>query len=69
LIPGFALADLELRTSLLAVAAMIGVSLGLATLSYRHIEVPGRRWLRATLDVGWGGRVAAHDGVPSASRA
>jgi peptidoglycan/LPS O-acetylase OafA/YrhL len=30
---------------------MIGLSLALATLSFRFIEVTGRRWLRRRLDV------------------
>jgi peptidoglycan/LPS O-acetylase OafA/YrhL len=66
---GFALADVPLRTSLLVVAAMMGVSLGLATLSYRFIEVAGRRWLRERLDTGWGRGIIDRAGLPSGSRA
>jgi len=31
--------------------AMLAVSLGLATLSYRFVEIVGRRWLRERLGV------------------
>ena len=51
LLPGIDLAKLPLDTSLLLMAAMIAVSLLLATLSFRFIEVTGRRWLRERLDV------------------
>jgi peptidoglycan/LPS O-acetylase OafA/YrhL len=51
LIPRIDLASLPLSTSLLLIAALIGVSLTLATLSFRFIEVTGRRWLRERLDV------------------
>jgi peptidoglycan/LPS O-acetylase OafA/YrhL len=51
LIPRIDLASLPLGTSLSLMAAMIGVSLTLATLSFRCVEVTGRRWLRERLDV------------------
>jgi peptidoglycan/LPS O-acetylase OafA/YrhL len=65
--PRIDLAKLPLKTSLLLMAAMIGVSLGLATLSYRSIEVTGRRWLRERFDVGRGPGIAEGDGLPSRS--
>jgi peptidoglycan/LPS O-acetylase OafA/YrhL len=34
------------------ITVLIAVSLALATLSFRFIEVTGRRWLRQRLDVG-----------------
>jgi peptidoglycan/LPS O-acetylase OafA/YrhL len=69
LVPGLNLANLPLKTSLLLMAAAIGVSLGLATFSYRFIEVTGRHWLRERLGVNRGGAVAADVGLPSAGRA
>jgi peptidoglycan/LPS O-acetylase OafA/YrhL len=51
LLPGIDLGRLPLGTSLSLMAMMIGVSLALATLSFRFIEVTGRRWLRERLDV------------------
>jgi peptidoglycan/LPS O-acetylase OafA/YrhL len=53
----------------LLLVAMIGVSLGLATLSYRFVEVTGRRWLRHRLDVRPGSEVAQADALPSGGRA
>jgi peptidoglycan/LPS O-acetylase OafA/YrhL len=50
-LPGIDLGHLPLGTSLSLMATMIGVSLALATLSFRFIEVTGRRWLRERLDV------------------
>jgi peptidoglycan/LPS O-acetylase OafA/YrhL len=44
-------AALPLGTSLSLMAAMIGLSLALAALSFRFIEVTGRRWLRRRLNV------------------
>jgi peptidoglycan/LPS O-acetylase OafA/YrhL len=67
--PDIDLGKLPLKTSLLLLTAMIGVSLGLATLSYRFIEVTGRRWLRERLDVRRGGGVVVHAGLPSGGRA
>ena len=58
LAPGVDLAQLPPKPSLLLLTAMIGVSLGLATLSYRFVEVTGRRWLRKRLDVRPGSEVA-----------
>ena len=52
LIPRLDLAKLPFGNSLFMMAAMIGVSLGLATLSYRFVEVTGRRWLRRRLEAG-----------------
>jgi peptidoglycan/LPS O-acetylase OafA/YrhL len=51
MLPGIDLASLPLGNSLSLMAAMIGVSLALATLSFRFIEVSGRRWLRERLDI------------------
>jgi peptidoglycan/LPS O-acetylase OafA/YrhL len=51
LTPGIKLASLPPGTSLSLMAAMIAVSLALASLSFRFIEVTGRRWLRERLDV------------------
>jgi peptidoglycan/LPS O-acetylase OafA/YrhL len=51
LLPGIDLASLPLHTSLSLMAVLIGVSLALAALSFRFIEVNGRRWLRERLDV------------------
>ena len=59
-LPGFDFAKLPLAPSLALIAALIAVSLVLATLSFRFIEVTGRRWLRQRLDVG---RPAAVMGV------
>ena len=51
-VPGLDFANLPLAPSLALVTALIAVSLALATLSFRFIEVTGRRWLRHCLDVG-----------------
>jgi peptidoglycan/LPS O-acetylase OafA/YrhL len=51
-LPGLDFANLPLASSLALIAALIAVSLTLATLSFRFIEVTGRRWLRQRLDVG-----------------
>jgi peptidoglycan/LPS O-acetylase OafA/YrhL len=59
-LPGLDFAKLPLAPSLALIAALIAVSLVLATLSFRFIEVTGRRWLRQRLDVG---RPAAIMGV------
>jgi len=48
---GIDFATLPLGTSLSLMAAMIGLSLALAALSFRFIEITGRRWLRRRLDV------------------
>ena len=50
-LPGIDFATLPLGTSLSLMVAMIGLSLALAALSFRFIEVTGRRWLRRRLDV------------------
>jgi peptidoglycan/LPS O-acetylase OafA/YrhL len=50
-LPGINFATLPLGTSLVLMTTMIGVSLALATLSFRFIEVTGRGWLRERLDV------------------
>ena len=50
-LPEIDFATLPLGTSLSLMAAMIGLSLALAALSFRFIEVTGRRWLRRRLDV------------------
>ena len=44
-------AKLPVGLSLALIAAMLATSLGLATLSYRFVEVAGRRWLRERLGV------------------
>jgi peptidoglycan/LPS O-acetylase OafA/YrhL len=69
LAPTIDLGKLPPKPSLLVLTAMIVVSLGLATLSYRFIEVTGRRWLRERLDVRPGSEVAERDGLPSGGRA
>jgi peptidoglycan/LPS O-acetylase OafA/YrhL len=51
-LPGLDFANLPLAPSLALITALIGVSLALATLSFRFIEITGRRWLRRCLDVG-----------------
>jgi peptidoglycan/LPS O-acetylase OafA/YrhL len=51
-LPGLDFANLPLAPSLALIAVLIAVSLALATLSFRFIEVTGRRWLRQRLDVG-----------------
>jgi peptidoglycan/LPS O-acetylase OafA/YrhL len=51
-LPGLDFAHLPLAPSLALVAVLIAVSLALATLSFRFIEVTGRRWLRQRLDFG-----------------
>jgi len=48
---GIDFVTLPLGTSLSLMVAMIGLSLALAALSFRFIEVTGRRWLRRRLDV------------------
>jgi peptidoglycan/LPS O-acetylase OafA/YrhL len=55
-LPGLDFANLPLAPSLALIAVLIAASLTLATLSFRFIEVTGRRWLRQRLD---GGRPAA----------
>jgi peptidoglycan/LPS O-acetylase OafA/YrhL len=67
--PDIDLAKLPLKTSLLAITAMLGVSLGLATLSHRFVEVTGRRWLRERLDVRPGGGVGQGDALRLGGRA
>jgi peptidoglycan/LPS O-acetylase OafA/YrhL len=69
LAPGIDLARLPPRASLFLLTAMIGVSLGLATLSYRFVEVTGRRWLRQRLDVRPGSGVGQSDELRSGGRA
>jgi peptidoglycan/LPS O-acetylase OafA/YrhL len=44
-------AKLPAGLSLALITAMLATSLGLATLSYRFVEVAGRRWLRQRLGV------------------
>jgi len=44
-------AKLPADLSLAVIAAMLAASLSLATLSYRFVEVAGRRWLRRRLGV------------------
>jgi peptidoglycan/LPS O-acetylase OafA/YrhL len=61
-LPGLDFAKLPLAPSLVLIAVLIAVSLALATLSFRFIEVTGRIWLRQRLD---GGRPAAVMGVAS----
>jgi peptidoglycan/LPS O-acetylase OafA/YrhL len=51
-LPSLDFANLTLAPSLALIAVLIAVSLALATLSFRFIEVTGRRWLRQRLDVG-----------------
>jgi peptidoglycan/LPS O-acetylase OafA/YrhL len=51
-LPGLDFANLPLASSLALIAALMAVSLTLATLSFRFIEVTGRRWLRQRLDFG-----------------
>jgi peptidoglycan/LPS O-acetylase OafA/YrhL len=51
-LPGLDFANLPLAPSLSLITALIAISLALATLSFRFIEVTGRRWLRQRLDVG-----------------
>jgi peptidoglycan/LPS O-acetylase OafA/YrhL len=51
-LPGLDFATLPLAPSLALITALIAVSLALATLSFRFIEITGRRWLRQRLDVG-----------------
>ena len=50
-LPGLDFAKLPLAPSLTLIAVLIAVSLALATLSFRCIEITGRRWLRQRLDV------------------
>ena len=69
LLRGIDLAQLPPRASLFLLTAMIGVSLGLATLSYRFVEVTGRRWLRKRLDVRPGGGVGQGDALRLGGRA
>ena len=61
-LPTLDFANLPLAPSLVLIAVLIAVSLALATLSFRFIEVTGRIWLRQRLD---GGRPAAVMGVAS----
>jgi peptidoglycan/LPS O-acetylase OafA/YrhL len=49
--PGTDIAKLPLHPSLALMTAMLAVSLLLATLSYRFVEVAGRRWLRERLAI------------------
>jgi len=49
--PGIDFAKLPAGLSLALITAMLAASLGLATLSYRFVEVAGRRWLRHRLGV------------------
>jgi peptidoglycan/LPS O-acetylase OafA/YrhL len=51
-LPDLEFAKLPLAPSLALIAVLIAVSLALATLSFRFIEVTGRRWLRQRLDFG-----------------
>jgi peptidoglycan/LPS O-acetylase OafA/YrhL len=51
-LPALDFANLPPAPSLALIAVLIAVSLALATLSFRFIEVTGRRWLRHRLDVG-----------------
>jgi peptidoglycan/LPS O-acetylase OafA/YrhL len=51
-LPGLDFAKLPPAPSLALIAVLIAISLALATLSFRFIEVTGRRWLRQRLDVG-----------------
>jgi peptidoglycan/LPS O-acetylase OafA/YrhL len=51
-LPSLDFANLTLASSLALITVLIAVSLALATLSFRFIEVTGRRWLRQRLDVG-----------------
>jgi peptidoglycan/LPS O-acetylase OafA/YrhL len=51
-LPGLDFAKLPPAPSLSLITALIAISLALATLSFRFIEVTGRRWLRQRLDVG-----------------
>jgi peptidoglycan/LPS O-acetylase OafA/YrhL len=69
LAPGIDLAQLPPKPSLLLLTAMIGVSLGFATLSYRFVEVTGRRWLRKHLGVRLGSEVAQGDALRLGGRA
>jgi peptidoglycan/LPS O-acetylase OafA/YrhL len=48
---GTDIAKLPLHSSMLLMAAMLAASLVVATLSYRFVEVAGRRWLRQRLGV------------------
>jgi peptidoglycan/LPS O-acetylase OafA/YrhL len=49
--PGTDIARLPVSRSLICMTAMLATSLFLATLSYRFVEVAGRRWLRERLSV------------------
>ena len=49
--PGIDFAKLPADLSLALIAGMLATSLSLATLSYRFVEVAGRRWLRQRLGV------------------
>jgi peptidoglycan/LPS O-acetylase OafA/YrhL len=69
LLPGRDLASLSLAGSLISMGILIVVSLALATLSYRFIEVTGRRWLRERLDVKRSGGVGGRAGLPSGGHA
>ncbi len=50
-VPGTDPAKLPALVSLALVAAMLAMNLALATLTYRFVEVAGRRWLRERLGV------------------
>jgi peptidoglycan/LPS O-acetylase OafA/YrhL len=50
--PGIDFAKLPAGLSLALITAMLATSLSLATLSYRFVEVAGRRWLRQRLGFG-----------------
>jgi peptidoglycan/LPS O-acetylase OafA/YrhL len=49
--PGTDIAKLPAGVSLALITAMLAVSVSFATLSYRFVEVAGRRWLRERLGV------------------
>jgi peptidoglycan/LPS O-acetylase OafA/YrhL len=51
-LPGLSLRQLPPRASLLAALSLIALSIALASVTYRVIEVPGRQWLRRRLTVG-----------------
>ena len=49
--PGADFAKLPVNLSVALIIAMLAASLGLASLSYRFVEVAGRRWVRGRLGV------------------
>jgi peptidoglycan/LPS O-acetylase OafA/YrhL len=49
--PGVNFTKLPVNLSLALIIAMLAASLGLASLSYRFVEVAGRRWVRGRLGV------------------